>query len=174
MDAAQHETPASSPRAEVVACGSRYQRAGRIVIDAPAQAVFDVLADPAQHAVIDGSGSVRGHLSGHERLSLGARFGMDMRIVFPYRIRNTVVEFDEGRRIAWRHLNGHRWRYELTPLPEEGPDSGPRTEVVETFDGTTARFPPALNLINAYGNNQIAILKTLVRLKAHVEGGAQP
>lgn len=174
MDAAHHETPAPSPRAEVVACGSRYQRAGRIVIDAPAQAVFDVLADPAQHAVIDGSGSVRGHLSGPERLSLGARFGMDMRIVFPYRIRNTVVEFDEGRRIAWRHLNGHRWRYELTPLPEEGPDSGPRTEVVETFDGTTARFPPALNLINAYGNNQTAILKTLVRLKAHVEGGAQP
>lgn len=174
MDAAHHETPAPSPRAEVVACGSRYQRAGRIVIDAPAQAVFDVLADPAQHAVIDGSGSVRGHLSGPERLSLGARFGMDMRIVFPYRIRNTVVEFDEGRRIAWRHLNGHRWRYELTPLSEEGPDSGPRTEVVETFDGTTARFPPALNLINAYGNNQTAILKTLVRLKAHVEGGAQP
>lgn len=163
-----------SPRADVVTCTSRHQRAGSIVIDAPAQAVFDVLADPAQHAVIDGSGSVRGQLSGPQRLSLGARFGMDMRIVVPYRIRNTVVEFDEGRRIAWRHMNGHRWRYELTPLPEEdsGPGSGSRTEVVETFDGTTARFPAALNLINAYDNNQIAILKTLVRLKAHVEGGA--
>lgn len=174
MDAGRAETPDPSPRAEVVSCASRYQRAGRIVIDAPAQAVFDVLADPAQHAVIDGSGSVRGQLSGPERLSLGARFGMDMRIVVPYRIRNTVVEFEEGGRIAWRHMNGHRWRYELTPLPEEGPDSGSRTEVVETFDGTTARFPAALNLINAYENNQIAILKTLVRLKAHVEGGSVP
>ena len=47
-------------------------------------------------------------------------------------------------------------------------------EVVETFDGTTARFPAALNLINAYENNQIAILKTLVRLKAYVETGARP
>lgn len=174
MDAAPTPPSPSSPRAEVVACTSRHQRAGRIVINAPTQAVFDVLADPAQHAVIDGSGSVRGQLSGPQRLSLGARFGMDMRIVVPYRIRNTVVEFEEGRRIAWRHLNGHRWRYELTELPEEGPDSGPRTEVVETFDGTTARIPAALNLMNAYENNQVAILKTLVRLKAHVEGGAGP
>lgn len=155
-----------------MSCGSRHQRAGRIIIDAPAQVVFDVLADPAQHAAIDGSGTVRGKVSGPERLSLGARFGMDMRIGVPYRIRNTVVEFDEGSRIAWRHINGHRWRYEITPLEDEG--SGPRTEVVETFDGTTARFPAALNLINAYENNQIAILKTLVRLKAYVETGARP
>ena len=172
MDAARAETSSPSPRADVITCPSRYQRAGRIIIDAPAQAVFDVLADPAQHSRIDGSGSVRGQLSGPERLSLGALFGMDMRIVLPYRIRNTVVEFEEGRRIAWRHLNGHRWRYELTPLAEESEGSGSRTEVIETFDGTTARFPAALNLINAYENNQTAILKTLVRLKAHVEGGA--
>jgi len=41
--------------------------------------------------------------------------------------------------------------------------------VTETFDGSTAIFPPALNLINAYDNNQTAILKTLVRLKALAE-----
>lgn len=97
---------------------------------------------------------------------------MDMRIGVPYRIRNTVVEFEEGTRIAWRHINGHRWRYELTPLPEGNGRHRPRTEVVETFDGTTARFPAALNLMNAYENNQIAILKTLVRLKACVESGS--
>lgn len=43
------------------------------------------------------------------------------------------------------------------------------TEVTETFDGSTALFPPALNAMNAYDNNQKAILKILVRLKALAE-----
>lgn len=151
------------PRAEVVDTGRRWQRAGRIRIDAPAQVIFDVLADPAQHALIDGSGTVQGALAAPDRLALGSTFGMSMRIGMPYRIENTVVEFEEGRLIAWRHLNGHRWRYVLEPV-----DAG-TTFVTEIFDGSTARFPPALLLINAYANNQTAVLKTLVRLKELVE-----
>lgn len=170
MDSSASQTSSQGPRAEIVPCASRYQRAGRIVVDAPADVIFAVLADPAQHAAIDGSGSVRGRLSGPDRLSMGAQFGMDMRIVLPYRIRNTVVEFEEGRRIAWCHVNGHRWRYELRPVDDDQ-QGAPRTEVIETFDGTTARFPPALLLMNAYENNQKAILKTLVRLKDYVESG---
>ena len=34
------------------------------VIDAPAQQLFDIVADPAMHARIDGSGSVRALRSG--------------------------------------------------------------------------------------------------------------
>ena len=41
--------------------------------------------------------------------------------------------------------------------------------MTETFDGSTARFPPALALMNAYDNNQKAIVKTLVRLKEIAE-----
>ena len=164
-------SPTPAPRAEVVSCSSPHQRAGRIVIDAPAQQIFEILADPSQHAAIDGSGTVRGRISGPTRLSLGARFGMGMRIVLPYRIRNTVVEFEDGRQIAWRHVGGHRWRYELRPVPSDDGTAAPRTEVVETFDGTTARVPAALNLMSAYDNNQTAILKTLVRLKAYAESG---
>jgi hypothetical protein len=41
--------------------------------------------------------------------------------------------------------------------------------VTETFDGRTALFPPSLLLINALANNQTAIVKSLVRLKEHVE-----
>lgn len=44
------------------------------------------------------------------RLALGMQFGMDMRIGANYKILNTVVKFDEGRLIAWRHFNGYRWR----------------------------------------------------------------
>jgi uncharacterized protein YndB with AHSA1/START domain len=152
-----------APRAEIVDTGSRWAKAARIRVDAPAQAVFDVLAAPAQHPAFDGSDTVRAQVSGPERLSLGARFGMGMRIRLPYRTDNTVVEFEEGRRIAWCHVNRHRWRYELEPVDEGS------TLVTETFDGRTALFPPSLLLINALSNNQVAVAKTLVRLKAHVE-----
>jgi uncharacterized protein YndB with AHSA1/START domain len=152
-----------APRAEIVDTGSRWAKAARIRVDAPAQAVFDVLAAPAQHPAFDGSDTVRSQVSGPERLSLGARFGMSMRIRLPYRTDNTVVEFEEGRRIAWCHVNRHRWRYELEPV-DEG-----TTLVTETFDGRTALFPPSLLLINALSNNQVAVAKTLVRLKDHVE-----
>ena len=154
-----------TPRAEIVETGSRWAKAARIEVQAPTQAVFDVLADPAQHAAFDGSGTVRAQVSGPERLALGAHFGMSMRIKVPYRVDNTVVEFEEGRRIAWCHVNRHRWRYELEPVGDGS------TLVTETFDGRTALFPPSLLLINALANNQVAVAKTLVRLKAYVEQG---
>lgn len=154
------------PRADVVDTGHRYRRAGRIVIDAPVQEVFDIVADPGRHAEFDGSGTVQGRPSGPDRLSAGATFGMDMRIGFPYRITNTMEEFDEPTVIAWRHLGRHRWRYEFRALDES------TTEVTETFDGSTALFPPALRLMNAYDNNQKAILATLGRLKTLAESTA--
>jgi hypothetical protein len=92
---------------------------------------------------------------------------MAMRLGFPYTITNTVEEFEEPTRIAWRHLGRHRWRYELESLSDSS------TQVTETFDGSTALFPPALKLINAFENNQKAILKSLVRLKAIAEKRAQ-
>ena len=96
---------------------------------------------------------------------MGAHFGMAMRITLPYRTDNTVVEFEEGRRIAWCHFFRHRWRYELEPVDEDA------TRVTETFDGRTALFPPGLIVIGAYDKNQIAVAKTLARLKRFVEHG---
>lgn len=152
-----------SERADIVDTGHKYRRAGRIVINAPVQRIFDIIADPYRHPEFDGSGTVKKGSSGPHRLSQGATFGMDMKLGFPYKIKNTVEEFDEPTQIAWRHAGRHRWRYELGAI-DEG-----TTEVTETFDGSTALFPPALNAMNAYDNNQKAILKTLVRLKALAE-----
>ncbi|NQW71832.1 MAG: SRPBCC family protein, partial [Actinobacteria bacterium] len=146
-------------RAEILATGSRWVRSARIVINSPAGQIFEVIANPAEHHRFDGSGMVQGALTGPVRLGLGSRFGMRMRYGLPYRTSNTVVEFEEGRRIAWCHFNHHRWRYELEPLDAN------TTAVTETFDGSTARFPPALLLINAYEGNQVAVAKTVVRLK---------
>ena len=150
-------------RAEIIATGSRWVRSAQIVINAPAGRIFEVVADPSMHHLFDGSGMLQGSASGPRRLGLGSRFGMEMRFGLPYRTSNMVVEFEEGRRIAWCHFNHHRWRYQFEPLEVN------RTVVTETFDGSTARFPPALLLINAYNSNQVAVAKTLVKLKALVE-----
>lgn len=156
---------ASGPRADLLPVENTWVRAGRIHIDAPRQALFDLVADPRRHSDFDGSGTVQGAVHGPERLYLGAKFGMKMKIGLPYRIDNTVVEFEEGYRIAWRHIGRHRWRYEFADAPDGG------TIVTETFDGSTAIFPPALKLINAYENNQKAVLKTLARMKVLAESG---
>lgn len=149
---------------EVVDTGSPWVISRSIVVKAPAEQVFEILANPRRHPDFDGSGSVRGAVTGPERLSLGAKFGMDMRLFVPYRISSQVKEFDEGRRIAWAHIGGHRWRYELEPLPDGS------TRVTETFDATTARSARALKLMDAYNRNARAIEETLPRLAALVEG----
>jgi uncharacterized protein YndB with AHSA1/START domain len=129
------------------------------VIPADRQAIFDVLADPAMHPVIDGSGSVQDvQEGGPDRLEKGAKFGMSMKMGAPYRILNTVVEFEEGRLIAWRHFHGHRWRYELADV-----DGG--TEVTETFDWSTAKSKLALELAGFPKKNEAGMERTLVRLE---------
>lgn len=133
------------------------------LIDAPASTIFDLLADPAQHAVIDGSGTVRAPRGGAPaRLTLGARFGMDMRLGLPYRITNEVVEFEEGRRIGWRHFGGHIWRYELDPA--DG-----KTRVTETFDYAKSKGRFIFGPIGQLERNRKAMEQTLERLAVEVE-----
>jgi hypothetical protein len=133
------------------------------VIPAPAQAIFDLLADPAMHPVLDGGGTVRAAREGNpERLSLGAKFGMDMRLGGPYRISNEVVEFKEGKRIAWCHFARNRWRYELEPA-----DGG--TKVTETFDPSGGRFPLfGMRLLGFYRRNRPAMEKTLENIESYL------
>ena len=69
-----------------------------ITVPAPADGVFAVLADPASHAAIDGTGWVCGPLDGDRLTTLGQVFRMDM--YHPnhpngrYEIANQVREFD--------------------------------------------------------------------------------
>jgi hypothetical protein len=129
------------------------------MIHASASRIFDVLADPAKHSVIDGSGSVRAITSSAPRLELGATFGASMQLGLPYRITNTVVEFEEDRRIAWRHFGGHRWRYVLTPV-----DDG--TVVREEWDASRLAWPAqqGLKILRFPSRNRRSMEQTLRRL----------
>jgi len=151
------------PRAEIIDTKDPLLLAAQIEIKSSPRSIFDLLADPAMHSVIDGSGSVQRALSGPKRLYLGAKFGMAMRIKVPYRITNEVVEFEEDRRIAWRHIMHWEWRYILTPLDDE------TTLVREEFDGRPARITRWLEITGALKANPIMMAKTLVRLKEYCE-----
>jgi hypothetical protein len=131
-------------------------------VPAEPQAIFDLLADPTKHALIDGSGTVRDAQPGNpERLSLGAKFSLSMKQGVPYRITNEVVEFDEPTQIAWRHIGHHVWRYRLRPV-----DGG--TEVTEEFDWGPARLPSAFYTVTGTSRkNARSIEATLDRLAAH-------
>ena len=138
----------------------RVERRLRFVAAEP-QAIFDLLADPSKHSLIDGSGSVRGSTSDlPERLELGAKFSMSMKMGVPYKMTNEVVEFEEPTLIAWRHMGGHIWRYRLRAV-----DGG--TEVTEEFDWRPSRGKTLLKLTGTPKKNAKSIDATLDQLAAH-------
>jgi hypothetical protein len=153
----------SEIRSEILDTGIAQLKSARIIINAPISRVFDIIATPSLHPKIDGSNSVKALNWGPERLFLGAKFGMRMKIGIRYKITNVVVEFKEEELIAWRHLGRWIWRYELKSLT---PD---QTEVIESFDGRPSPLQWWLKARNAYPYVEKAVAKTLVRLKRYAE-----
>jgi uncharacterized protein YndB with AHSA1/START domain len=131
-----------------------------IVVDAPPADVFDFLRRPKNHALISGDESVRGNVSGPELLEPGSRFGMSMKVGVPYRISSKVVEFDQDRVIAWCHLSGHRWRWQLDPVGTA------QTRVTETYDQSTARAPFLLRAIGYPKRHQSNVANSVANLAA--------
>lgn len=131
------------------------------LVDAPPAAVFDFIRRPANHSIISGDSSVKGTVSGPDALSLGDRFGMNMKVGLPYRVTNRVVEFEPDRRIAWCHFFGHRWRWQV-----EDAGNG-RSKVTETFDLSTAKFPPALKLMGLPRGHEKNVAASVSNVVAH-------
>jgi uncharacterized protein YndB with AHSA1/START domain len=141
------------------------------VIPAPADRIFDLLADPRRHRDIDGSGTVREAKDGPDRLALGSTFGMSMKVGVAYSMQHTVIEFEDGRRIAWQtrgggkrgaKMGGRIWRYELEPV-----DGG--TRVRESWDVSEERGK-ALIKLTASGRTRRNMERTLARIEDLVTG----
>ena len=144
-------------RAEIVDTGIDLFYKTQLEIKAPAKIIFDLIADPRNHQRIDGSGMLKGELKAPERLYLGAKFGMKMKFIIPYLIKNQVVEFEENKSIAWRHLMHNVWCYELIEIDPK------TTLVIQTWDGRKARSKRWVS--QSYKWVPRAMAKTLVRLK---------
>src|SRR6202022_3397528 len=94
--------------------------------------IFELIADPSQQPLWDGNGNLAKAEPGQRIRSIGDVFIMTLP---GGGIReNHIVEFEEGRRIAWfasesgRRPPGHLWRWELEPLTDT------RTRVTHTYD----------------------------------------
>ncbi|MBP1234359.1 hypothetical protein JOE40_004002 [Arthrobacter sp. PvP102] len=146
---------------------NRYLVSRQRFIQAGPEAVFEVLATPALHSVIDGSETVKAaQPRGPERLSAGARFGMEMNMMVDYKILNTVCEFEEGRRIAWRHFFGHVWRYVLEPSTDAR--GIPGTLVTEQWDARQVRGKFFLRLAGYLRRHPANLDATLAKLDQYV------
>lgn len=103
-------------------------------IAASAGRIFELIADPAQQPRWDGNDNLAQAPGGQRVRAPGAMFTMT---TTKGQVReNHVVEFEEGRLIAWRPAEpgkvppGHLWRWTLDPI-----DSS-RTLVTHTYDWT--------------------------------------
>jgi len=145
------------------------------VIHAPPDAIFALLADAARHPDIDGSGAVKKVKTGAPvRLSLGSTFGMSMKMGISYSMVNTVIEFEDNRRIAWqarppgfmgRISAGRIWRYELEPI-EGG------TRVRESWDVSKDHQRRLLKLGGLPKKTQENMERTLERIAELTETSA--
>ncbi len=108
------------------------------IINAPAEAIFAVLADPGNHAAIDGTGWVREPIDSQPLTAAGQVFRMGMyHANHPdgnYRMANRVQVFDPPQAISWEpgqdasdgdgdgdlRFGGWVWRYDLAPAGPSG------------------------------------------------------
>ena len=152
-----------SVRAEIIDTGVEYLYKAKLVINKPAQDIFEYVANPLNHAKFDGSGMVKGKLIGPEKLFLGAKFGMKMKQGIPYYIKNQVIDFQNGKTIAWQHILHNVWRYEFKAIDQN------TTEVTESWDATNARGIWWIKKRKPWNWVPKAMGKSLVNLKSLVE-----
>jgi uncharacterized protein YndB with AHSA1/START domain len=140
-------------------------------IAAPADRIFELIADPAEQPRWDGNDNLSHAVAGQRVRAVGDVFTMTLR---RGGIReNAVVEFEEGRRIAWRPAvpgrrpPGHLWRWELEPIDPN------RTRVTHTYDWTEltdrSRLPRARATTSARLADSVEQLARLAESDAGVE-----
>ncbi len=142
-------------------------------IDAPADAVFDVLSNPARHAELDGSGFIVSDDRTDRITAVGQVFTMNMNgphMGGDYKTDNHVVGYDKNKLLAWKTAPagteppGWEWVWELTP---QGADA---TDVSLTYDWSGVTDKELLQKVRFPLLDQSELDDSLGRLAAAVAG----
>jgi uncharacterized protein YndB with AHSA1/START domain len=134
-------------------------------IAAPADKIFELIADPSQQPRWDGNDNLAEAPAGQRVRAVGDAFTM---VLTMGSVReNHVIEFDEGRLIAWRPSEpgrkppGHLWRWELEPVDDS------RTLVTHTYDWS--RLTDEKRLPRARATTEDKLMASIDRLAELVE-----
>ena len=137
-------------------------------IDAPAEAIFELIADPSQQPRWDGNDNLAHADAGQRVHGVGDVFRMVLTGERAAVRENHVVEFEEQRRIAWMPAEpggrpiGQLWRWELRP------DGAGRTTVTHTYDWT--RLTDENRIPRARSTTTEKLLASIDRLATLVSG----
>lgn len=127
--------------------------------------IFELIADPSHQPRWDGNDNLSEAQAGQRVRRAGDVFRMTLTTGAVR--ENHVVEFEEGRRIAWRPSEvgrrqpGHLWRWELAAL------DGGTTRVTHTYDWT--QLTDAHRLTRARATTADRLSASLDRLAALAE-----
>lgn len=130
----QSESETAITTSRVMTVSENRAASAELVIAAPAAQIFELIADPAKHSDWDGNDNIKTAASSQRVREIGGVFSVTL--TRGSTRENHVVEFVEGRQIAWKPAEpgqppvGHLWRWELEPLNAD------ITQVVQTYDWT--------------------------------------
>jgi uncharacterized protein YndB with AHSA1/START domain len=134
-------------------------------ISAPADRIFELIADPARQPEWDGNDNLAEAADGQRVHRVGDVF---LTSISQGGVReNHVVEFEEGRLITWRPSEqgspppGHLWRWELTPVDDA------HTRVTHTYDWT--QLTDEKRMVRARATGTDALMSSLTGLAAVAE-----
>jgi uncharacterized protein YndB with AHSA1/START domain len=135
-------------------------------IAAPADKIFELIANPSLQPQWDGNENLAEAPAGQRVRTVGDVFTMTLTMGADR--TNHVVEFEEGRLIAWlpsepgKPPPGHLWRWELEPLAES------LTLVTHTYDWS--QLTDENRLPRAHATTADKLLASIERLAAIAQG----
>ncbi|HWU32915.1 MAG TPA: hypothetical protein VN108_08575, partial [Marmoricola sp.] len=132
--------------------------------------IFELIADPSQQPRWDGNDNLTEAAPGQRVHAVGDVFTMTIHLGSLR--ENRIVEFEEGRVIAWlpnepgKRSPGHLWRWELEPIDAD------HTRVTHTYDWTNLTDENRIPRARRTGRDQL--MASIDRLAQIVEAQPQP